>query len=73
MRKLPWPRWTRPHQARPEYAHTRSNRFGLAGRRHDERLFNSINKGRNKMPAFRKLLSENEIDALITYVRRLRR
>jgi mono/diheme cytochrome c family protein len=40
----------------------------------DERLFNSINNGRGKkMPAFKKSLPENEIDALVGYVRRLRR
>ncbi len=40
----------------------------------DERLFNSINKGRGKnMPAYGKKLSENEIDALVRYVRRLKR
>lgn len=39
----------------------------------DERLFNSINNGRNKMPAFKKLLSESEIDALVDYVRHFRR
>jgi cytochrome c6 len=39
----------------------------------DERLFNSINNGRNKMPAFKKKLSENDIDALVNYVRSLRR
>lgn len=39
----------------------------------DERLFNSISNGRNKMPAFRKKISENDIDALVSYVRRLRR
>jgi mono/diheme cytochrome c family protein len=39
----------------------------------DERLFNSINNGRGKMPAFKKYLSENEVDALVSYVRRLRR
>ena len=39
----------------------------------DERLFNSINNGRNKMPAFRKKISENDIDALVAYVRRMRR
>ena len=39
----------------------------------DERLFNSISNGRNKMPAFRKKISENDIDALVAYVRRLRR
>lgn len=39
----------------------------------DERLFNSISNGRNKMPAFRKKISENDIDALVAYVRRMRR
>jgi len=39
----------------------------------DERMFNSINNGRGKMPAFKKSLSENEIEALVAYVRRLRR
>ena len=39
----------------------------------DERLFNSISNGRNKMPAFHKKISENDIDALVAYVRRMRR
>jgi mono/diheme cytochrome c family protein len=39
----------------------------------DERLFNSINNGRGKMPAFHKKISENDIDALVAYVRRMRR
>lgn len=39
----------------------------------DERLFNSISNGRNKMPAFGKKISESDIDALVAYVRRLRR
>ncbi len=39
----------------------------------DERLFNSISNGRAKMPAFRKKISENDIDALIAYIRRMRR
>ena len=39
----------------------------------DERLFNSISNGRHKMPAFRKKISENDIDALVAYVRRMRR
>ena len=39
----------------------------------DERLFNSISNGRGKMPAFRKKISENDIDGLIAYIRRLRR
>ena len=39
----------------------------------DERLFNSISNGRNKMPAFKKKLSEAQIDELVAYVRRFRR
>ena len=39
----------------------------------DERLFNSISNGRGKMPAFRKKVSENDIDTLVAYIRRMRR
>lgn len=39
----------------------------------DERLFNSISNGRGKMPAFRKKISENDIDALVAHVRRMRK
>jgi len=40
----------------------------------DERLFNSISNGRGKkMPGFKKNLSEAEIDALVAYVRGLKR
>jgi len=39
----------------------------------DERLFNSISNGRNKMPAFKKKLSETQIDELVAYVRRFKR
>lgn len=38
----------------------------------DERLFNSISRGKGKMPAFKKL-SDAQIDSLISYVRRLRK
>ena len=38
----------------------------------DERLFNSINRGKGKMPAFKKL-SDADIDSLVSYVRRLRK
>jgi len=37
----------------------------------DERLFNSISNGKGKMPSFKKDLSEDQIDALVAYVRRL--
>ncbi len=40
----------------------------------DERIFNSINNGRGKhMPAYKKKLSEPEIESLVAYVRALRR
>ena len=40
----------------------------------DERLFNSISNGRGKkMPGFKKQLSETDIDALVAYVRRLKK
>ena len=40
----------------------------------DERIFNSINNGKGKnMPAFGKKLSETEIDALVQYVRGLKK
>ena len=39
----------------------------------DERLFNSISNGRNKMPSFKKKLSEAQIDELVAYVRRFKK
>ncbi len=38
----------------------------------DERLFNSISNGKGKMPAFGKKLSEAQINALVSYVRKLK-
>jgi mono/diheme cytochrome c family protein len=38
----------------------------------DERIFNSISRGKGKMPAFKKL-SDTQIDSLVTYVRRFRK
>ncbi len=35
----------------------------------DERIFNSINNGKEKMPAYGKKLSQEQIEALVTYVR----
>lgn len=35
----------------------------------DERIFNSINNGKGRMPAFGKKLSEAEVDSLVQYVR----
>lgn len=39
----------------------------------DERLFNAIMNGKRKMPGFSKKLSEQEIDALVSYVRGLKK
>jgi mono/diheme cytochrome c family protein len=39
----------------------------------DERLFNSIMNGKKKMPAYRKKLSEAQVNSLIAYVRTLAR
>jgi len=39
----------------------------------DERIFNSIMNGKGKMPSYSKKLSEQEIDALVTHVRSLRK
>ena len=39
----------------------------------DERLFNSISKGKGKMPAFGKKLSEAEINTLVAYVRGMKK
>jgi cytochrome c6 len=39
----------------------------------DERLFNSISNGRGKMPAFKKKLSDAQIEELVAYVRRFKR
>jgi len=35
----------------------------------DERIFNSITNGKEKMPAYGKKLSQEQIEALVTYVR----
>src|ERR1041385_1789266 len=39
----------------------------------DERIFNSTSNGKGKMPSFKKKLSENDINSLVTYVRQLRK
>ena len=39
----------------------------------DERLYNSVTNGKKKMPAYRKKLTEAEINSLVTYVRTLAR
>ena len=45
----------------------------LQDRASDERLFNTIMKGKEKMPGFSKKLSEQEIESLVGYVRGLKR
>jgi mono/diheme cytochrome c family protein len=39
----------------------------------DERIFNSISNGKGKMPAFKKDLSDEQIEALGAYVRTFRK
>jgi cytochrome c5 len=39
----------------------------------DERIFNSINNGKGKMPAFGKKLPEDTVNALVSYVRSLKK
>ena len=39
----------------------------------DERIFNSISNGKGKMPAWEKKFSEGEINALVVYVRKLKK
>ncbi|HEY0384917.1 MAG TPA: cytochrome c, partial [Pyrinomonadaceae bacterium] len=39
----------------------------------DEHLFNSISNGKGKMPPFGKKFSESEINALVAYVRQLKK
>jgi mono/diheme cytochrome c family protein len=39
----------------------------------DERLFNSIANGRERMPAFGKKYSDAQIEALVAYVRKLKK
>ena len=39
----------------------------------DERLFNSISHGRDKMPAFGKKLSEADLNSLVAFVRALKK
>ena len=39
----------------------------------DERIFNSINNGKGKMPAYGKKLSEVEVNSLVTFVRSLKK
>jgi mono/diheme cytochrome c family protein len=65
----------RAHTTRGRLAHARDmTNAAWQNEVSDERLFNSINKGKGKnMPAYGKKLSEDQIDALVRYVRQLKR
>jgi mono/diheme cytochrome c family protein len=65
----------RAHTTRGRLSHARDmTDAGWQNEVSDERLFNSINKGKGKgMPAYGKKLSEDQIDALVRYVRQLKR
>ena len=39
----------------------------------DERIYNSISNGKGKMPSFKKKLSDDQINSLVSYVRQFRR
>jgi mono/diheme cytochrome c family protein len=39
----------------------------------DERIFNSIENGKGKMPAFKRRLTTEQINSLVSYVRSLKR
>jgi cytochrome c6 len=39
----------------------------------DERIFNSISNGKGKMPAFKRKLTNEQIESLVTYVRGLKK
>ena len=39
----------------------------------DERIYNSITNGRNRMPAFGKKLTDAEIESLVAFVRSLKK
>ena len=38
----------------------------------DERIFNSISNGKGKMPAWGKKLSENQINELVKFIRKMK-
>ena len=39
----------------------------------DERIYNSISNGKGRMPAFKKSLTDSQINELVNYVRHLRK
>jgi mono/diheme cytochrome c family protein len=60
--------------ARARRSHARNlNDSEWQDRVSDERIFNSIMNGKGKMPGYSKKLSEPEIDALVNYVRGLKK
>ena len=64
----------RAHTTRGRLSHARDlTNAGWQNEVSDERLFNSINKGKGKMPAYGKKLSDDQIDELVRYVRQLKR
>ena len=64
----------RAKSLRGKLAHARDlTDFGWQSNVTDERLFNSISNGKGKMPDFKKSLSEDQIDALVAYVRQLKK
>ena len=64
----------RAHTMRGRLSHARDlTNAGWQNEVSDERLFNSISNGKGKMPDFKKKLSEDQIDALVRYVRQLKR
>jgi mono/diheme cytochrome c family protein len=65
----------RAHTMRGRLAHARDmTNASWQNEVTDERLFNSITKGKGKkMPAYGKKLSEDQIDALVQYVRQFKR
>ena len=65
----------RAHTMRGRFSHARDlTNAGWQNEVSDERLFNSITKGKGKkMPAYGKKLSDDQIDALVRYVRQLKR
>ena len=64
----------RAHTTRGRFSHARDlTNAEWQNEVSDERLFNSVSKGKGKMPAYGKKLSEDQIDALVRYVRQLKR
>jgi len=65
----------RAHTTRGRFSHARDlTNAGWQNEVSDERLFNSINQGKGKnMPAYGKKLSDDQIDALVRYVRQLKK